>query len=987
MKKRRFSSTSKSRVAGLLRARELAAAGAAAALAFALLSPLAARREREASEGAPDLVSLSFLRLALDQQPDNRALRLKLGHSLLEAGRFDEARAVNAQLAAGRDPRALELDVEIRFRQWMAAAPDDCEARDDLLALLRTGAQRWLGADPDERARERLSEIYTATGQLQLRAQLWADFARQKLDALQVERADQAALAVNDPLASARLWSELALQLQGPEGARSARRALVRARSADQPREALGLLRALQSRLGADEDLLELGVAISAGQDDELALSLAERLLALRPEDGSLQQEVAALQAWLHPPPPPPPPARDELASARGNWDLERVLALGRPHPAARPELIERVSLLEATGRVPEALATLDQARASGFADDPEVWGRQIALELAAGRVDASLSTLERMEGRFGVDREGTYRRSELLLSLGRAREALELLLRLPLESDVAHARNVRRLAWELGDLRVVRQALQALTSTARAEAGDFEQLWLIDFEARDFSSALATAQRGYARFESESLLSLAIDAARASGDPQTVRSLLARAELEHSVRVGDPGFWSLRAQLEQERESAALQLGDLAAARQSYGEIERLLARARAAAPAGAARYGEIERAERRRALSLALVAEDLPRVAALYETEQRSLTAGERVQVLAQLGRSDEALQAAVEELRDAPDEQAPEHDTLESQAEVLALELPRQLWLKGSAQQIPDLFSLTLGGGAEYAFSRELKLDALAELTSFDFSGAGLPGSDPEREPFPGGDSAAQYELSARLRGSYGGSMLALGIAARPDGTLRPFGSFEQQLVERLRAHLGLIAGVNERSLETARLRLFGAQDQLGVRANLGLGEHFYLSADASGQTYWDLDRDYQGSGASISGGAGYNVALAPDWGSANVRIAGYLAPRFAADPDEHLIADGTSWLGVGASWSRGRLDAPPPSGRSLALLTDATLGWLVPQHELGWSGRLGLGVSLLGADLLSLSIEASNVLGTTPGFAAYGIGAEYRLSQWK
>ena len=44
------------------------------------------------------------------------------------------------------------------------------------------------------------------------------------------------------------------------------------------------------------------------------------------------------------------------------------------------------------------------------------------------------------------------------------------------------------------------------------------------------------------------------------------------------------------------------------------------------------------------------------------------------------------------------------------------------------------------------------------------------------------------------------------------------------------------------------------------------------------------------------------------------------------------------------------------------------------------------RLGLGVSLLGADLLSLSIEASNVLGTTPGFAAYGIGAEYRMSQW-
>jgi len=884
--------------------------------------------------------------------------------------------------------RALELELELSFRQWMSTAPDDCTARDDLLARLRPAAERWLEVDSGVRARTRVSEIYTATGQLQLRARLWEELARRKLDAEHVEQADEAALAVNDPLSSARLWGALALQLQGPEGSRSARRALARARSADRPREALDLLKTLQPRLGADAELLELGLAISAGQDDELALTLAERLLALRPADDDLQQEVAALRAWLHPPPAPPPPPRDELASARGNWDLERVLALGRPHPEARPELIERVSLLEATGRVPEALATLEQARASGFADDPEVWGRQLALELAAGRVEASLSTLQGMEGRFGVDREGTYRRSELLLSLGRAREALELLLRLPLESDVAHARNVRRLAWELGDLGVVRQALQALTRTARAEATDFEQLWLLDFEARDFSSALATAQRGYARFASEALLSLSIDAARANGDQQSVRSLLARAELEHSARVGDPEFWTQRAQLEQERESAALQRGDAAAARESYGEVERLLTRARAAAPAGAARYGELEQAERRRALSLALRDDDLPRVAALYETEQRSLTAGERVQVLARLGRSDEALQTAVEQLSETPDEQAPEHDALESQAETLALELPRQLWLEGSAQQIPDLFSLTLGGGAEYAFSHELKLDVLAELTRFDFSGAGSPGNAPESEPLgdAASDGAGQYELSARLRGTYGGSALALGIAARPDGTLRPFGSFEQQLVERVRAHLALIASVNERSLETARLRLFGAQDQLGVRANLGLGEHVYLSADATGQTYWDLDRDYLGSGASISGGAGYNVALGPDWGGANLRVAGYLAPRFAANPDDHFIADGTSWLGVGASWSRGRLDAPPPSGRSLALLTDATLGWLVPQHELGWSGRLGLGVSLLGADLLSLSIEASNVLGTTPGFAAYGIGAEYRMSQW-
>src|SRR6185295_20047767 len=98
-------------------------------------------------------------------------------------------------------------------------APDDGAARDELLARLRPEAERWLAADSGARARMRVSEIYTATGQLQLRARLWEELARLELDAEHVEQADEAALAVNDPLSSARLWGELALQLQGPEGA------------------------------------------------------------------------------------------------------------------------------------------------------------------------------------------------------------------------------------------------------------------------------------------------------------------------------------------------------------------------------------------------------------------------------------------------------------------------------------------------------------------------------------------------------------------------------------------------------------------------------------------------------------------------------------------------------------------------------------------------------------------------------------------------
>jgi hypothetical protein len=968
----------------VLRPLDLVGAVAATVLAFALLFPLAERREQEVRETPPDLVSLSYLRLSLERQPDDRTLRTRVAGRLLAAGLFDEARAVSAPLAGSDDPDAAQLAVEIDFQHWLATRSERAELRKALLERARAGIQRLIGTDLDLPTRERLAEICVVTGQLGLRARLWTEAALRALDPVSVERADAAQLEVGDPLGAARLWSALAMEVQGPRAVEYARRALERARSADQPAAALALFEELVPRVGADPELLALGVAISAGLDDRRALALAEQLLDQRPDDVALQRQVAELAVWTGRPASiagrrAVPDREAELAAARANWDLERLLELARK-PEQRSELIERVSLLEATGRVPEALATLSDARATNFADDPEVWGRQLALQLAAGQIEEGLATLERMEGRFGLKRATAYRRSELLLSLGRAREALDLLLRLPLAGDAVHARNVRRLAWELGDLAVVRRALATLTASSEAQAWDFEQLWLVDYEAQHFQAALATARQGYARFETEALLSLSVDAAQAAHDDAALSSLLGLAEARGSGRRSQPGFWTLRAQLEQLRARAAWDRGDRAVAEQSSAELRQLLARARALAPNGESAYAEIERADQRRALALALEGDDLPAVAALYASQEQSLTSRERVQVLARLGRYEEAVSVAMAELNGQ--QESPEHDALEADARTLTQDLPRQLWLHGDALQIPELFSLTLAGGIEYAFSPELRLAATAELTRFDGPGGASFGAE---LPWSAEDRA--LEVSARLRAALGGTVFSLGIAAWPDGKVRPFGSFEQRLLERVRQHLSVLARVNERSLETAFLRRSGAEDQLTIGAQIGLSDELYLSGNAAGQAYWDLDRKYVGSGATLNAGAGYNLALGPRWGSANLRLSSYLAPRFAADPSAGFVPDGTSWVGVGGSWSRGRLDAPPVSGRSLALLTDATLGWLVPQRELGWSGQLGVGVSLLGADLLSVSARASNVLGTTPGFAAYGVGAEYRMSEWE
>jgi hypothetical protein len=296
------------------------------------------------------------------------------------------------------------------------------------------------------------------------------------------------------------------------------------------------------------------------------------------------------------------------------------------------------------------------------------------------------------------------------------------------------------------------------------------------------------------------------------------------------------------------------------------------------------------------------------------------------------------------------------------------------------------MPQLFSLTFGGGAEYTFSHELRLQAAVELTRFGDSPGSAPNSAASALP-ESSDADAPIEAAGQITGQLGGSELTLGVAARPDGATQPFASFEQRLLSLAGSELRLTARLNERTSDTARLRLFGAEDQLALSADVRLGEHAYLSASAAGQAYWEHDRTYLGSGATINAGAGYNLPLGAELGTANFRASTYLAPRLPADPGAGFVPEGTTWLGLGASLVRGQLEVPPVFGRELSFLTDATLGWLVPQQELGWSARLGLGVSLFGADLLSLSASASNVLGTAPGFAASTLSAEYRMSEWK
>ncbi|HVZ34265.1 MAG TPA: hypothetical protein VG963_17680 [Polyangiaceae bacterium] len=959
--------------------------GAGTTVAFALLAPLAAQREQQAESARPDLVSLTYLRLGLEQHPEDRDLRLRLAERSLAGGLFEAAEQSAEPLARAGDLRARLLGVEIDFQRWMAMSSADPSGREHWLGRTRTALDALSGATLDAPAVQRLAQICTAIGELSRGARFLDQEARRQLDEASVQRADAAHLAAGEPLAAARLWATLAEASVGERGPEYASLALDRALAADRAPDALALFEDLAPRFGATSKLLELGLAAASGVDDSVALQIARQLLAMHPGDGALEARVAQLETWAEPA-PSSPKALDRstrIARARANWDLPRVLALTDPEPQRVDAVVERVSLLEATGQVSEALSTLQRALATPLASEPELWGRRLALELAAGQIDASLSTFQAIDRRFGLRREDAFREADLLLSLGRTHEAMAVLAGVPLDSrDPEPARRLVRVAWETGDLERARPALEVLAASPGAESGDFARLSLLEYRSGRHHAALAAARQGYHRFGTAELLQLSLDAALAAGDREATLELLAQAQADGSELLQKPAYWSLRAQLYQERAERALSSGELASAQRDSARARELLLQGTRVALPGDASYGALWQAQHRQALELALASHDDQALAVAYQETAPSLSPRERVQVLSRLGADEQAAEIAVDQASAAvPD--SPDQDGLDADARSLTAALPRQVWAHTGVQQLPQLFSSSLGGGTEYAFARELRLGAVVDLTRFSSSNGELAGGS--QLPWAN-DGDAALEIAAQVTGRIADTHLAVGFAARPDSELLPFASVEQHLLDSEHVHLSINAGANERSSETARLRLFGAEDRLALSGDVGLGDHVYASASVAGQLYWDRDRTYLGSGATINAGVGYNMPLG-DLAVTNVRAATYVAPRMAVDASAGFVPEGTTWVGVGGSITRGHLDLAPVLGHELAFLSDATLGWLMPQHELGWSGRLGLGLSLFGSDLLSLSASASNVLGTAPGFAAYALNAEYHVSLWK
>jgi hypothetical protein len=950
---------------------------AATGAAFAALFPMSRARETQAFAGAPDMLALSYLNLALSRTPTDAGLRLRVVERTLAAGQFDRARTLLAPLlGAPPSPGAAALRVDIDYRAWAAVDPNDARLRAIALArLTETIDQQNTPELPVDEA-ERIARVCAQVGRSTTRAALLERVARADLeDDERLRAADAAYLEIGNPLGSAELRAERALRFPERNGVMHAALALRRALAAGQPGPALVLYRKLRPSYGHNPRVLELGLSALAGVDDVEALAVAQELLASRPDDAALQQRIAQLSAWTRSEPATPAAlavSRTAEPPTPVRWDGGDALASlpGAPETSARA--IELAALLESLGAPERALTLVNAALGQKLVDERALWDVKVGVQLRLGHKREALATLTQMDARFGSSEESVRRRAELLLALGELSAALELLATAPGPRDVSDERRVTAIGWELGDMPRVRAAYRVIVRSSEATPDDVRRLWLLERDAGDPAAGARTALAGFERFGDLDLLKLALHTALESGDDALVARVLAAGEHDGARLSEDAESVRLHVSVRQGRAYQALLQAQPARARAELDQSARLLEQARRAQPELGPGLGELWKAQERQNLDLALADGDRELLARVYPKQAESLSARERVFVLHRLGRDEEAVGEALSGIESGT---LPDADSgaLEADADALGAGMPRQLGVVADVLSMEGLTAARVAAVARLSWSGGRVLGARAELTRLGAWDA------------PSLYLAGQDELAAELSGGLGESLLSVGVAVLDGRDPRPSLRLEQGLFEADGLDIDLSARVNERSFDSPVLRVIGVEDELSALATLAFLGNYSATLRGSAKLYSErVDRDVLGGGATLDAAIGRRWTL-PAGLAANVRAAGYLAPRFADDP-AGPVPDGASWVGLGAGLTRGQISVAPIAGRRLSVLADATAGWLLPLDELGWSGRLGLGISLLGADQLSILASASNVVSSVPGFAVYTLGADYKVSNW-
>jgi len=639
--------------------------------------------------------------------------------------------------------------------------------------------------------------------------------------------------------------------------------------------------------------------------------------------------------------------------------------------------LREDLALDEALGDSATVLRKLNRALAGDLAESQELWQRLLDLQLALGKRDDALGTAQKIAQRFPSN-ASLERVANMQLERGDARAALATLQSAPAPEPAkaaAYWMRLAGLAFEIGEVATERRAYENLTKLPGAAQWQYQRLWEL---APDRAAALAIALQAFERYESEQMFYAALAIYREDENEAEMLALLERAEQYAGVR-SRADYWQTRISLHQQRTSRALQDKDFALAKREHSRAATLIERAERRVTFEPKLRAAVVAAQSSQLLSIGLASDDQSLIARGYALQEHKLSVRERVYILQKMDRKDDALLLARSSLASSKLSEK-DRSVLELDARALSTGQAQYVKLTGDALNMDGLAAWSSYATLQYS-GRASGIRAEASLTQFQALATRFPVLNQDTR-----------ELSGALTGQYSRMSVELGVRAREEQNLRPYGSAKLQLSGEGDSGSFLRLHVNTNANDTAQLRAWGARDAVELQGAFPLGRRFYISARGLAEAYYTrFSRDFIGTGLSLDAGAGVSIDLPAKMGAMGFRVTGRVAPRFpkgdvpsagsAAPNVMAFLPQSSEWAGVGASIGRGKLDAPPLIGRDFCYVVDGAAGWLWPQQGVGFSAQAGLGFSVIGADLLTVAARGGNVLGQTVWGANLGYGVTF------
>lgn len=379
---------------------------------------------------------------------------------------------------------------------------------------------------------------------------------------------------------------------------------------------------------------------------------------------------------------------------------------------------------------------------------------------------------------------------------------------------------------------------------------------------------------------------------------------------------------------------------------------------------------------------LTLAIAENDRAAAEHILKNESDKLSELNKMETLKRLNRNEEALMLTYNLLESHKEQSALQAYLFQSRDELAVK----------SSKQIAGGFDYRSLGDVNFAESRaRINSPYLRGILAIELRNTVLDSSRsdlilPAHNEL---DIAAEFKHPLRegtFQANFGGNL-------REDKSL-PYGTFRinQDITNTVKANLRL--SVNEMSHETGAFRALGAKDTILLGLSTQLTQQTIFNLEIDGHRYSTREGSTLGKGyklqsvlgtSLLAGNLNWQVRLQGAWESNNLASAlpSELNGLLGASREEvvTLVPKYFGTMGAGTVLRYG----PSDQGivRRPFLLIDAWSGWVWPADAMGYNGRVFVGTSLFGPDMLSLGAFYSNIQGGRTNQPFTGVGLQYSI----